>query len=481
MPFTQRDTGTKQIWQVGQGAAHMDASRVVIVGGGFAGLSAAYTLKKRGITPLLLEANDHVGGRGMGERVDGFSLDMGAFVFTSTYDTAFRLCEELGLPLVPSTMKFGHHRNGRWVTTTPDQSLWNFLRHLPAAYTMGFLSPSGMRSGFRVMRQIHRQSDYMSFAGDSPLAEIDDGESFGEYLERLGVPETLRVTLSGPLDMILGDPMPAGQALMRAYIGETMLHSGRVAMPERGIGSLSEALATACADTIRVSTPVRRIVVAEGTVTGVVVDCETIEADAVICAVPGTKVSNLIPDLPTETRRALDTVSYSTGCRLVIGLDKSPLPSGWHGALYPEDENTPLMLSRSAFLPSCAPPGKGILDLLIGRDRAKELIPLDDDEIKREMLAAVRRNPPPGSDLPTDEEGMFYRVNRWEEALCMGTPGMLSAVAKIPGQLAGSIDNLFLAGDYLRVPSVNGALSSGCDAATKVAKLLASRASYAAR
>ena len=273
----------------------MSSQRVVIVGGGFAGLSAAYTLMKRGITPLLLEAQERVGGRGKGERVDGFSLDMGAFVFTYTYDTAFRICEELGLPLVPSTMKFGHHRNGRWVTTTPEQSLWNFVRHLRTAFTMGFLSPSGMRSSYKVMRQIHRQSAYMSFAGDSPLAEIDDDESFGDYLKRLGVPDDLQLTLRGPLEMILGDPLPAGQALMRAYIGETMLHSGRVYMPERGIGSLSEALATACSDAIRVSTPVRRIVVSDGSVTGVVVDGETIEADAVICAVPGTKVPDLIP------------------------------------------------------------------------------------------------------------------------------------------------------------------------------------------
>ena len=455
----------------------MSARRVIIVGGGFAGLSAAYTLMKRGIAPLLLEAEERAGGRGKGERVDGFSLDMGAFVFTSTYDTAFRMCEELGLPLVPSTMKFGHRRNGRWVTTTPDQSLWNFVRHLRAAVTMGFLSPAGMRSSLKVMRQIHREAAYMSFAGDSPLAEIDDEESFGDYLERLRVPENLRVTLRGPLDMILGDPMPAGQALMRAYIGETMLHSGQVQMPERGIGSLSESLAATCADAIRVSTPVRRIVVADGTAIGVVVDGETIEADAVICAVPGTKVPDLVPDLPAETRRALGTVSYSTGCRVVIGLDRSPLPPGWHGALYPEDDDTPLLLSRTAYLPACAPPGKSILDLLIGRDRARELIPLDDDEIKRELLGAARRKAPPGSNLPEDDEGLFYRVYRWEEALCMGTPGMLAAVANIPGQLAGRIDNLFLAGDYMRVPSVNGALSSGCGAAIEVADLLASRAS----
>ena len=42
----------------------MSAKRVVIVGGGFAGLSAAYTLVKRGVTPVLFEAGEHVGGRG---------------------------------------------------------------------------------------------------------------------------------------------------------------------------------------------------------------------------------------------------------------------------------------------------------------------------------------------------------------------------------------------------------------------------------
>ena len=116
---------------------------------------------------------------------------------------------------------------------------------------------------------------------------------------------------------------------------------------------------------------------ADDTATDIVVDGETIESDAGICGVPGTKVPDLIPDLPAATRLALSTISYSTGCRVVIALDHSPLPPGWHGALYPEDENTPLLLDRSVFLPSCAPPGKSILDLLIGSDRARELIPLD--------------------------------------------------------------------------------------------------------
>ena len=60
----------------------------------------------------------------------------------------------------------------------------------------------------------------------------------------------------------------------------------------------------------------------------------------------------------------------------------------------------------------------------------------------------------------------------------MGTPGMLAAVANIPEQLEGRIDNLVLAGDYMAVPSVNGALSSGERAAIEVADRLAARAKW---
>ena len=57
----------------------------------------------------------------------------------------------------------------------------------------------------------------------------------------------------------------------------------------------------------------------------------------------------------------------------------------------------------------------------------------------------------------------------------MGRPGMFRAVAEMRRRLNREVENLFLAGDYLRVPSVNGALASGVDAAEDVAQLLASR------
>lgn len=451
----------------------METKRVVIIGGGAAGLGAAYTLKKHGLTPILLEAENHVGGRLAADEVDGFLIDTGVDFFCYSYDAVFRICKELNVPLVPSLQRLGWYRNGRWLVTTAEPSIPGMISNLRAAPGLGLLSWGALKLIWRVFRQ----ADYLTFASDSRMAEIDGDESFGEYLARTGAPESLQVTLKGFVENgVLSYVDSSSQAYIRGYLANTLLRPHRLMQPEQGAGALARALRDACADVTRVSTPVREVVVEGGHVTGVVTDGETIEADAVICAVPAPIALEIIPDLPDRVRQTLSSVTYSSACRLVMGLDHPPLPPGWHGAIYPEDE-TPLMLDRSINLPGCVPPGKSTLDLIAGRERAKELLELDDEAVKCQMLRDARRNPPPGSALPGDDEGLFSRVYRWKIAVCEGPPGMFKAVANTRRELGADIPNLFLAGDYTRVPLVNGALASGVDAAEEVAELLASRPS----
>ncbi len=450
----------------------MEKKRIIVIGGGAAGLSAAYTLKKHGIKPILFEASDRVGGRLGGDRVDGFCIDEGADFFCSSYDVAFRMCEELGLRLVRSKMPLGWHRNDQWVVTRPVQSVRDFALNLPAAWTLGFLSPRAMWPMLKLIGGINRQSKYLNFSSDSRIAEIEGTETFGEYLERIGLPDGPKTVLAGFLEMTMGHIEDAGEEYMRTYLTEMVLKAADIHVPEKGAGALSHALAAACKDVIRVSSPVHRVDIQDGAVARVITDDGPIEADAVICALPATKVTGIIPDLPPGIRHTLGRIIYSHGCRVVIGLDHAPLPPGWYGALYPEDE-TPLLLDRSINLPAIAPQGKSTLDMLVGRERAQELFPLDDEAIKRQMLGDARRNPPPGSALPGDDEGLFTRVYRWKEAVCMMSPGMFKEVAQMRHQLGGTVKNLFLAGDYMRVPSVNGALASGVNAATEAADMLA--------
>ena len=151
-------------------------------------------------------------------------MDSGADFLCSFYDVAFGLCEELRLPLVRCKMKIGWYRNGLWITTTPGLSAGNLIRNLPAARAPGFLSPRAIGYGRKLFWEIFRQSQFLSFASDSQIAELDDGEGFGNHPERVGVPENLQASLRGFFEMTMGHVEFSGQAYMRTYTLEMFLN-----------------------------------------------------------------------------------------------------------------------------------------------------------------------------------------------------------------------------------------------------------------
>ena len=58
---------------------------VVIVGAGLAGLSAARVIQQQGLSVIILESSDDVGGRVRTDIVDGFQLDRGFQVMLTAY------------------------------------------------------------------------------------------------------------------------------------------------------------------------------------------------------------------------------------------------------------------------------------------------------------------------------------------------------------------------------------------------------------
>ena len=72
---------------------------VIVVGAGFAGLSAAVDLAARGVRVLVLEANRHLGGRATAYRntVSGGSVDNGQHVLFGCYHETFRFLRRLGV------------------------------------------------------------------------------------------------------------------------------------------------------------------------------------------------------------------------------------------------------------------------------------------------------------------------------------------------------------------------------------------------
>lgn len=76
-------------------------NKVIIVGAGIAGLTAAKLLKAKGFKILVIEASDGIGGRVRTDEKDGFLLDRGFQVLLSAYPEAKKLLNYKDLDLKP--------------------------------------------------------------------------------------------------------------------------------------------------------------------------------------------------------------------------------------------------------------------------------------------------------------------------------------------------------------------------------------------
>jgi glycine/D-amino acid oxidase-like deaminating enzyme len=77
----------------------MTTPRVIVVGGGLAGLTCARTLADAGLTPTVLESADAVGGRVRTDVADGFRIDRGFQVLLEAYPLTQRWLDYAELDL----------------------------------------------------------------------------------------------------------------------------------------------------------------------------------------------------------------------------------------------------------------------------------------------------------------------------------------------------------------------------------------------
>src|SRR4051794_32801412 len=70
---------------------------VIVIGGGIAGLAAAYELHRRHVSFQLIEQSPRVRGVILSEEIDGFTIDAGPDALLIQKPEGIRLCEELGL------------------------------------------------------------------------------------------------------------------------------------------------------------------------------------------------------------------------------------------------------------------------------------------------------------------------------------------------------------------------------------------------
>lgn len=119
-----------------------------------------------------------------------------------------------------------------------------------------------------------------------------------------------------------------------------------------------------------------------------------------------------------------------------------------------------------------APQGKNYLSAFLFNMRGQggDPLALSDEEIEHRVLEDLRTY---GIHVPVPP--LFTRVYRWPEAVCLAPGGMLKEINHMRRTAHPGCRGLFLAGEYMRLPSVNGALLSGMDAAEAAIGFLSHR------
>ena len=446
---------------------------IVVVGAGAAGLSAAWTLanhrSESSCRIIVLEASSDIGGRMRSEEVDGFHVYTGASVIHESFASTMELARKLGVDLFPSPRQKGGQifADGRFWGMYVGGSL---KQTLTTIHTM-FFSPENSLAAMWEFTRLHgmlkKRANDIDFEDHSRLLDLDTENSFAEFARANKLASYLEK--AGELDIncfTAGSSEEVGAVYGMALLWLWTLNSSAGSrLPKNGIGAVSKALTEATSHLVRVSTPVERIFLDDGVAKRVVTASgETIEADAVICATTASTATRIIPDLPSEVSSALERVNYSACCYVAIGLDVNILAEGSHAALFPPGSPTFLTMvtNLTNITPEAAPPGKTLVHAFIAGKNARELFDFSDSEIVRRVTAEMRRIFP---SMPSNL--LFARVYRWPEAFCLMPGGMLRKFHEMNMRQHNGMRGLFLAGDYTRLPSLNGAVTSGMEAARK--------------
>ncbi len=381
--------------------------KVVVIGAGLAGLSAAITLENEGVSVTVLESSDRPGGRVSSDVIDGFICDRGFQLINANYPEIKRLGLIKDINFISASSVIEVARDERRIRIGDPRS----------ALLSAFNSETGsILEKFGLIK-------YLLFR--KPAASV------GQELKNNGLGKTyervLRPFLTG---VFLADPL-----LVSAEYGRTAIKhfvSGNSGLPVGGVKVFSEALASRVSD---ISYGVQVNSVKKNTVK---TSKGNFEADAIIVATDATTAAQLLD---------LTEVPQLVGCTTWYHSTKES-PTTSKSLIVDSQNRGPVVNTMviSNMMPDYAPVGKNLIS-------STSIIPTTESEVRRHLSVMY------GTDTRN-----WKLVAKYEIPSALPLSGLETKLASG----AHVKDSIFIAGDYKSAPSQNGALLSGRLAALSV-------------
>ncbi len=482
--------------------------RVIIIGGGVAGLGAALTVRRAArdgadVSFVLLEKDGRLGGKIWTEIVpdaDGgrYIVDGGSDSFLTDKPAVHRVARELGIDgELTGTLEENKRtyivKGGRLVEMPDGIMMFAPTKLVPLATTSLYSWPAKLRMALDlVIRPKVRWAE-----GETAQQHDETLESFvvrrmgRECLDRLAEPLVGGVHASDPSQMSLAATFPhllemeqrygsvirgmlaqrKQQELMRKRYppkpGERRAFFNTF---RRGMQRLTDAMADAIGrDNILTGAPV--IAIERGGDDhwrAILDDGRVLEGDAVIVATEAWAAERLVRPVDERIGSLLATIPCSSSATVSLGFASEDFPKDrhWFGILVPLIEQRPILavtLSSSKW-PDRAPEGRVLVRGFVGGPRNQHLLDELGDEdlvevVRSELIALL--------GMREDVRPVVAKVYRWEGGMPQYTLGHLDRVDEIE-RGSEQLRGFALAGGAYRGVGIPNCIESGERAVWKV-------------
>jgi len=478
---------------------------IIIVGGGVAGLGAAYKIRRAAdagseLQFTLVEKDERLGGKLRTDHVPDpatggeFVVDGGSDSFLTDKPAVHRVARQLGIyedetGTIESNKKTFIVKRGKLIEMPDGIMMFAPTKILPMATTSLYSWPAKFRMAL----------DLVMPAKKVPAGERNDEslESFvvrrlgRESLERLAEPLVGGVNGSDPADMSLAATYPnllemeqQHGSLVKGFLAQRKaIEARRKANPPKpgakpysffssfkpGLQYLTDKMADAAGrDRIHAGVSATSIARGEdGTWTVELSSGETLKGDAVILATEAFATEPLLRGVDDRLADLVGQIPCSSSATILMGFDAADCPFDlhWHGALSPAIEHEPVtgISLMSSKWPGRAPEGRVLMRGFVGGPRDQAIIERSDEE----LIEIARTSFVKLLGVKAGAVPVFARVYRWVGGMPQYTMGHLDRVDEIEARCA-TIPGLGLAGGAYRGVGVPNCLDSGEQAASKV-------------
>jgi len=461
--------------------------RLIIIGGGIAGLSAAYYAQKNipDARITLIESASQWGGKIATDRVpfdDGqFIIEGGPDTFLASKPWGVALCKELGL-------------GGRLHSTNPKNKntyLLNRNRLLPLPEGLAMMIPSDIPSILRSQLISLGGKIRMGFDFLQPAKSLNGDESLGSFVSRrlgreayenlieplmsgiyAGDGDQLSLASTFPylrdLEIKYGS-LARGALQMRKQSNGKSIQGSRSAFltPTTGLAEIVEALVESLKSKVALRLNTRATSVTHHLTPDtwrVTLDSnETLTADGVILATPAFIGGHLLASFDPELASALQSIPYASTATVSLAYRLSDIPRelDGYGYVIPRREVRKALACTwtSTKFPHRAPECYALIRVFVGR--AGQDIPWNENDLLDLAKEELRLT------LGITAEPLLHRVFMWENAMPQYNLGHPEILKRIDAALENH-PGLALAGNGYRGIGIPDCIHSGELAVEKI-------------